>query len=89
MDELSAYSASHHPDGLFVFAWAGRASGPTPPGAQITDLAPTLMHVLDVPVASWMDGRVLSGSVHRRRQAVGNLCGLRCGQPARASTTFG
>ena len=28
-------------------------------GAQITDLAPTLMHVLDVPVASWMDGRVL------------------------------
>lgn len=58
-DELSAYSASHHPDGLFVFVGPGVQAGQWLEGAQITDLAPTLMHVLDVPVASWMDGRVL------------------------------
>jgi predicted AlkP superfamily phosphohydrolase/phosphomutase len=57
--ELSAYSASHHPDGLFVFAGPGVRAGHWVEGAQIIDLAPTLMHVLGVPVASWMDGRVL------------------------------
>jgi predicted AlkP superfamily phosphohydrolase/phosphomutase len=59
LGELSKYSASHHPDGLFVFAGPGVRPGHWLEGAQITDLAPTLMHVLGVPVASWMDGRVL------------------------------
>ena len=59
MDQLSAYSASHHPDGLFVFVGPGVQAGQWLEGAQIIDLAPTLMHVLGVPVASWMDGRVL------------------------------
>jgi predicted AlkP superfamily phosphohydrolase/phosphomutase len=57
--ELSEYSASHRPDGLFVFAGPGIRAGQWLEGAQIVDLAPTLMHILGVPVASWMDGRVL------------------------------
>ena len=84
MDEFSAYSAGHHPDGLFVFVGPGVQAGQWLEGAQITDLAPTLMHVLDVPVASWMDKTWVGVLLHRRRRATAsNLCGLRCGRHAR------
>jgi predicted AlkP superfamily phosphohydrolase/phosphomutase len=59
LDELSAYSGSHSPDGLFVFNGPGVRRGHWLEGAHIQDLAPTLMHIMGLPVASWMDGRVL------------------------------
>jgi len=60
LDELSAYSGSHSPDGLFVFSGPGVRRGHRLEGAHIQDLAPTLMHIMGLPVASWMDGRVLA-----------------------------
>lgn len=59
--ELSAYSGSHSPTGLFVFNGPGLRRGQWLEGAHIQDLAPTLMHIMGLPVASWMDGRVLQG----------------------------
>jgi predicted AlkP superfamily phosphohydrolase/phosphomutase len=59
LNELSAYSGSHSPTGLFVFNGPGVRRGHWLEGAHIQDLAPTLMHFLGLPVASWMDGRVL------------------------------
>ena len=61
LDELSAYSGSHSPTGLFVFSGPGVRQGHWLEGASIQDLAPTLMHIMGLPVASWMDGRVLVG----------------------------
>jgi predicted AlkP superfamily phosphohydrolase/phosphomutase len=60
LEELSAYSGSHSPEGLFVFNGPGVRRGQRLEGAHIQDLAPTLMHVMGLPVASWMDGRVLA-----------------------------
>ncbi len=57
--ELSAYSGSHSPTGLFVLNGPGLRRGQWLEGAHIQDLAPTLMHIMGLPVASWMDGRVL------------------------------
>jgi predicted AlkP superfamily phosphohydrolase/phosphomutase len=59
LEDLSAYSGSHSPDGLFVFSGPGVLHGHWLEGAGIHDLAPTLMHIMGLPVASWMDGRVL------------------------------
>lgn len=59
LDELSAYSGSHSPDGLFVFSGPGVRQGRWLEGAGIQDLAPTLLHAMGLPVASWMDGQVL------------------------------
>jgi hypothetical protein len=59
LDELSAYSGSHSPEGLFVFNGPGVRRGQRLEGAHIQDLAPTLLHAMGLPVASWMDGRVL------------------------------
>jgi predicted AlkP superfamily phosphohydrolase/phosphomutase len=59
LDELSAYSGSHSPTGLFVFNGPGVRRSHWLEDAHIQDLAPTLMHVMGLPVASWMDGRVL------------------------------
>jgi predicted AlkP superfamily phosphohydrolase/phosphomutase len=60
LDELSAYSGSHSPEGLFVFNGPAVRRGHRLEGAHIQDLAPTLMHIMGLPVASWMDGRVLA-----------------------------
>lgn len=61
LEELSAYSGSHSPTGLFVFSGPGVRSGHWLEGAAIQDLAPTLLHAMGLPVASWMDGQVLQG----------------------------
>ena len=58
--DLSEYSASHHPDGLFVVRGAGVRAGAWIEGAQIIDLPPTVMHLMGLPAASWMDGKVIS-----------------------------
>ena len=60
LSDLSEYSASHHPDGLFVVRGAGVREGAWIDGAQIIDLPPTLMHLMGLPVASWMDGKVIT-----------------------------
>ncbi len=48
----------HHTDGI-VFAQGDGIAHAAPGGATITDLAPTILHVLGVPLPDDLDGRVL------------------------------
>jgi arylsulfatase A-like enzyme len=52
-------SGSHRDNGIFLAEGPGVRSGLTVDGAHIMDVAPTILHVLGVPVPADMDGRVL------------------------------
>ncbi|MEA3335526.1 MAG: alkaline phosphatase family protein [Chloroflexota bacterium] len=59
MDQLSEYSASHHPTGLFVAAGPGVRQGEWLEGANIVDMAPTILYSMGLPISPAMDGNVL------------------------------
>lgn len=72
-DRLSNYSAvvtdrpsindpgGHHIEGIFIAKGPEVAANPQPlPGLQIEDIAPTVLHLMGLPVPSDMDGRVLT-----------------------------
>jgi predicted AlkP superfamily phosphohydrolase/phosphomutase len=52
-------SGSHRDNGIFLAEGPGVRAGVTVDGAQIIDVAPTILHLLGVPVPEDMDGRVL------------------------------
>jgi predicted AlkP superfamily phosphohydrolase/phosphomutase len=52
------WSANHRPEGIMVVAGPGIRSG-YETTAQIVDIAPTVLHMLGLPVPSTMDGSVL------------------------------
>jgi predicted AlkP superfamily phosphohydrolase/phosphomutase len=54
------YTANHTLDGILIAWGAGVAAGQQITGAQIIDLAPTLLGVLGVPIPIEMDGQVLA-----------------------------
>jgi predicted AlkP superfamily phosphohydrolase/phosphomutase len=58
-------NGSHRPDGVLILAGTGTRSGACLDGAQITDVAPTLLHLLNVPLPADLDGRVLTGALLR------------------------
>ena len=49
----------HEPEGIFVIKGPGIRVGEKITGANVMDICPTLLHLLDIPVATDMDGRVL------------------------------
>lgn len=51
--------AHHHPDGLFMAVGPGIAAGIRVTGAEIIDLAPTILRWMGVPVPVEMDGKAL------------------------------
>jgi predicted AlkP superfamily phosphohydrolase/phosphomutase len=54
-------SGGHRLEGIFIATGPRIASNPEPlPGLNIEDIAPTLLHLMDFPVPSDMDGRVLT-----------------------------
>jgi predicted AlkP superfamily phosphohydrolase/phosphomutase len=53
-------NGSHRPEGVLILAGAGVQPGARLAGAQIADVAPTLLHLLDVPLPTNLDGRVLA-----------------------------
>jgi len=55
------YSGSHRMDGVLIAGGPDIAQGADPAGARLLDLAPTIAHLLGLPVPSGMDGRVLAG----------------------------
>jgi predicted AlkP superfamily phosphohydrolase/phosphomutase len=69
LQQLSEYSATHRPQGLFVLAGPGVRAGCWREDAHIVDLAPTLLHAMGLPVSTTMDGRVLQ-DVFERPQPV-------------------
>jgi predicted AlkP superfamily phosphohydrolase/phosphomutase len=52
-------NGSHRPDGVLILAGGGVQPGAHLVGAHITDAAPTLLHLLDMPLPAHLDGRVL------------------------------
>jgi predicted AlkP superfamily phosphohydrolase/phosphomutase len=58
-DLVAAWSGTHRLHGILVMTGAPFRAGATLPQAHITDLAPTLLYLLGIPVPTDMDGRVL------------------------------
>ncbi len=52
-------SSSHRMNGILVASGAAIRRGSTPNRASLIDLAPTILHLLGLPVPTDMDGRVL------------------------------
>jgi predicted AlkP superfamily phosphohydrolase/phosphomutase len=53
-------TGDHRLEGMIVAAGAPFRAGAAPRGATLLDLAPTILHLLGVPVPGDMDGRVLA-----------------------------
>jgi arylsulfatase A-like enzyme len=52
-------SGTHRMQGIFIAYGANARPGVTVQAAQLVDLAPTIMHLMGLPVPAHMDGRVL------------------------------
>ena len=59
-------NGSHRPDGILILAGAGVQPGVRLSGVQITDVAPTLLHLVGVPLPANLDGRVLAEALVQR-----------------------
>jgi predicted AlkP superfamily phosphohydrolase/phosphomutase len=59
VDTVYRYSGMHRDDGMLLMSGPQVVSGARLAGAAIQDLAPTLLHVMGVPIPRDMDGRPL------------------------------
>jgi predicted AlkP superfamily phosphohydrolase/phosphomutase len=59
MQYFTGKSGTHRDDGIFVARGPAIRAGVAVDGARIIDLAPSLLHLLGVPVPEDMDGRIL------------------------------
>ena len=59
LDPSRGVSGSHRMDGLLMMKGKRIRQGAEIEGAEIIDLAPSILHLLDLPVPKEMDGRVL------------------------------
>jgi predicted AlkP superfamily phosphohydrolase/phosphomutase len=57
--QIRGDSGCHRLHGVFIGNGPAFVNGATVPNARIIDLAPTILHILNVPVPEDMDGRVL------------------------------
>jgi predicted AlkP superfamily phosphohydrolase/phosphomutase len=60
VESIIGLSGHHRPDGVLILAGAGVKPGTQLEGASILDLAPTILHAMNVPVPEDLDGRVLA-----------------------------
>lgn len=58
--QIRGDSGNHRLEGVFMAKGEGIKTGNTLENAHITDVAPTVMHLLGLPVPEAMDGRVLT-----------------------------
>ncbi len=59
VQSTSGHSGSHRLNGTFIAMGNGMRKGLQVSGANIMDLTPTVLHIMNVPVPENMDGRVL------------------------------
>jgi predicted AlkP superfamily phosphohydrolase/phosphomutase len=60
VESIIGLSGHHRPDGVVILAGTGVKPGAQLEGASILDLAPTILHAMNVPVPQEFDGRVLA-----------------------------
>jgi len=60
VEPIVGMSGHHRPEGIAVLSGQGIKSGAALQDAKITDLAPTILYAMGLPIPSDMDGRVLS-----------------------------
>ena len=61
--QIRGDSGCHRLHGIFIVPAPAFAAGATLADARIIDLAPTILHILNVPVPEDMDGRVLTDAL--------------------------
>jgi predicted AlkP superfamily phosphohydrolase/phosphomutase len=61
-----AYSGTHRPKGIFMLRGSGLKAAYEAQDAEIIDMAPTVLHLLGLPVPRDMDGRVLTEVLDQR-----------------------
>ena len=62
--ELNTWSAEHEVNGILIM------KGPNikknkPISADVIDVTPTILYLLDLPIGRYMDGRALTGSINK------------------------
>jgi predicted AlkP superfamily phosphohydrolase/phosphomutase len=65
----ASMNGSHRPSGVLILAGAGVRPGAQLRDAHITDVAPTLLHLLGVPLPRYLDGRVLADALMLAEEA--------------------
>lgn len=55
------WTTGNHPDGIFLAHGPNIRKGTKIEGAKILDIAPTILHMMDVKIPKDMDGKVLKG----------------------------
>jgi len=60
------YKSCHLMNGIFIAYGPDIAKGRKISGAQIYDIAPTILHMFGLPVPNDMDGKVLNVSKYRK-----------------------
>jgi predicted AlkP superfamily phosphohydrolase/phosphomutase len=73
--QIRGDSGCHRLHGIFIGSGAAFTPGAAANNARIIDLAPTILHILNVPVPQDMDGRVLSEALTPELQARGTQVG--------------
>jgi predicted AlkP superfamily phosphohydrolase/phosphomutase len=61
VDTVYRYSGMHRDEGMLLMRGPQVAAGASAEGASIEDLAPTVLHVMGLPIPGDMDGRPLLG----------------------------
>ena len=60
------HSGNHRMNGILLMKGAALRRGVKIEGAEIIDLAPTILHLLGLPIPSYMDGKVLKEALDER-----------------------